>query len=119
MKKLKKVGFFKELSHGDDKGDSLAKLVNNKIPINLSETIAYLENGHFLMIAPTVLTDVLSDEQKFIGTLAIQTDGEWAWPSDLAYYVNNYGISLPQEFIRHMSDNAWSIADIDLSDLTL
>ncbi|MBK5144775.1 hypothetical protein I2494_13815 [Budviciaceae bacterium BWR-B9] len=119
MKKLKKVGFFKELSHGDDNGESLIALVNRGILADSLKVAGYLNNGHFLMIAPTVVTDVLSDEQKFIGTLTIQTDGVWAWPSDLAYYVSNYGVLLPPDFIQYMSDNKWVISSVDVSNLTL
>jgi len=29
------------------------------------------------------------------------TDGHWTWRNDLAYYVENYRIGLPDEFIQH------------------
>lgn len=41
------------------------------------------------------------------------------WPSDLVYYVKNYGISLPHDFVRHMAENLWVVADVDLSNLKL
>ncbi|MBB5914680.1 hypothetical protein BJY24_003547 [Nocardia transvalensis] len=29
------------------------------------------------------------------------TDGEWAWPAYWGYFVKNYGVEVPAEFIEH------------------
>lgn len=119
MKKLKKVGFYKEQPHGDENGDSLINSINNGVYINLSKVLGYLEHGHLLMVAPAVLTDLLSEEQKYIGTLTILTDGAWAWPGDLVYYIQHYGLSLPEDFLHHMENRDWNVVDVDINDLIL
>lgn len=119
MKNLKKVGFYKELPHGDENGDSLINSINNIVYINLSKVLGYLEHGHLLMVAPAVLIDLLSEEQKYIGTLTIQTDGVWAWPGDLAYYIQHYDVSLPEGFLHHMENRGWDVVDVDINNLIL
>jgi hypothetical protein len=37
------------------------------------------------------------------------TDGVWEWPEGLAIYVERYHVRLPDEFIRHMEENNFSI----------
>jgi hypothetical protein len=119
MKKLKKVGFFRELRHGDSDGPLLKEAISKDRSENIEKILNYLHNGHFFIMAPSVVTDVLSDEKKEIGILAIQTDGVWAWPSDLTYYADKYGVSLPDEFIKLMANRGWAVGSIDTNDLTL
>jgi len=120
MKKLKKVGFFKELSYGDSNGESIFELVN-KGDSSIADTIYnYLKNGIILIVSPTVAIDEISKEKKEIGTLCIQTDGIWGWPSDLAYYVKHYNVLLPNEFLNNIFINNGVVNDnIDISLLTL
>lgn len=70
-----------------------------------------------MMVAPQVSTDILF-KGKNIGTLCILTDGAWVWPGDIAYYVENYNILLPDEFIENVIKNNGIINnDIDICSL--
>lgn len=31
----------------------------------------------------------------------LRTDGEFSWGTDLAYYVKEYNLMLPEDFVRH------------------
>ncbi|MWP62727.1 hypothetical protein [Gilliamella sp. Pas-s25] len=118
MKILKKVGFFRELYYGNADGESIFKFVHKGANYNIDKVSNYLKKGVVLMISPQITEDILSDERKKIGTLCIQTDGIWAWPSDLTYYTLNYNILLPSEFIEYMANNNWIIKnDIDIFSL--
>jgi hypothetical protein len=44
----------------------------------------------------------LSDRSELIGSIAILSDGVYAWPKDLAYYVERYRIGLTAECLDHM-----------------
>lgn len=118
MKKLKKIGFFKELSYGDN-SESILELVN-KGDLSIIDSICnYLKNGVILMVSPTIVMDEISEEKKSIGTLCIQTDGIWVWPSDLAYYVERYNLLLPSEFVDNIFVNNGMInKNLDISLLT-
>lgn len=119
MRILKKVGFFQELSYGDSNGESIFKCVYKETTGNIDKISNYLKNGKILMVSPQITEDILSSQKKQIGTLCIQTDGVWVWPSDLAYYTLNYNVLLPTEFIENMINNDWIIKDdIDISSLT-
>ena len=39
-------------------------------------------------------------DSSFMGTTEL-TDGEWAWPEGLPHYVEEHGITLPEEFVQH------------------
>lgn len=50
--------------------------------------------------------------------LAVQTDGVWAWPSDLPHYVAQHGSALPTEFVAHMQAQGWQcpvLSDAELA----
>ncbi len=54
------------------------------------------------MYCTRVVCDVLDESKGVIGSLEILTDGEWIWPSDLSYYLQNYHIKLDERFIDHI-----------------
>jgi hypothetical protein len=119
MKNLENVGFFEELPHGYPHGGSLAAAVGKLGDENIKDIIGYLRAGKLFVVSPGVAIDVLSKDRQLIGTLAIQTDGDWAWPSDLAYYVQTYRVALPPTFVQHMRTRRWVIGPVEIADLSL
>ena len=120
--KLKRVGFFKELKHGDEFGTSLKEAVRNSPSENENKIIEYLNSGVAFCVSPGLVTDIIDESKGVIGNLEILTDGEWAWPSDLSYYVTFYHINLNSDFIEHIQKNGWTIPNkkyIDLLKLEL
>jgi hypothetical protein len=66
--------------------------------------------------------DVLSSNRPVAGCgeLHILTDGVWAWPAFLTFYLTHYHIDLPTELLHHARRNNWTIpSDIDLPNLSL
>lgn len=103
---LREVGYFKELPHGKIDGPSLKESTSNISSKDEEKIVKYLTNGVAFVSSPGIVRDVF-DEEKIIGSLSILTDGEWMWPSDLAYYVLNYHVKLPEDFIVHMQYKDW------------
>jgi len=67
-----------------------------------------------------VVMDLLDPERPVIGVERVLTDGTWAWTSDVIFYVRKYHIRLPEEFVRHMQENRWEVAQVtDFSALRL
>lgn len=60
--------------------------------------------------------DVIDSSKGTAGTPTVYTDGKWIWPGDLAYYVKNYHLELPQEFLDYMQEKNWTI-DFSLDDI--
>lgn len=120
--KLKRIGFFRELRHGDEFGMSLKEAVRNTASENEDKIVEYLDNGVTFCITAGLVSDVLNESKGVIRNLEILTDGMWVWPSDLSYYVKFYHIELDTHFLEHIKKNEWTIPnkkDIDLSKLEL
>ena len=121
--KLKRYGFFKELEHGDPDGDSLTALCG-KGGYNERQkkrVVEYLENGHVFIGCPGTVSDALElSDGTPICSPSILTDGVWAWPADLAYYVSKYNIPVPDEMVKLMESQGWALSDeIEFTQLEL
>ena len=106
--KLKRQGFFKEIKNSKETDPSMKKYINKKIS-NKKKICKYLSEGIVLAACGEVVSDVLNPENGVIGTSDAVTDGSWLWPGDLVYYVENYNLELPQEFVDSMEENDWAI----------
>lgn len=115
--KVKLVGFFNELPHGIPNGGSLKKNINLIPQVDKEKILDYLTSGHAWIISPGVVKDILSHEDIVIGAPNILTDGVWAWPEDLIYYIRKYNVTLPDDFFHHMIKNSWKIPECDLNRL--
>jgi hypothetical protein len=44
----------------------------------------------------------------------------YAWPEDLAYYLERYHVALPDEFLKHLAAAKWTPpADVDTDQVEL
>lgn len=119
--KLIKVGFFQELDHGDISGPSLKTSRSDTPAPDEARIVAYLERGHILVPSSDITEDWLADEVDVeIGPPHILTDGTYAWPADLAYYLRKYHVRLPRHFILHIQRNGFQVpANVDLASLRI
>jgi hypothetical protein len=104
----KGAGFFKELSYSDG-GPSILSAVGELHGADKERVLAYLAAGVPVDALLLVTCDVLDEEQTPIGALEFLSDGEWVWPSDLAYYVEMYDCTVPDEFRAHMASKRWRV----------
>lgn len=104
---LKEVGYFRELDYGNADGPSLLELRGRGSRPEEGRIVQYLRAGSSLMASPTLVGDALDQSKDVLIPLEILTDGIWSWPSDLAYYVENYHVELPADFVRHMQEQDW------------
>ena len=102
---LRRAGFFKELDHGDPDGPSLHAALGN-LDVAPEPVAAYLEGAVTLAVASSSFDDVVTGREA-VGALSIKTDGEWQWPSSLGYYVREYRVGLPGEFLAHCERHGW------------
>ena len=111
MKKLKLVGFYRELPHGLKSGPSLGDMISTYPQEEEMKIVSYLKQGLVIIACIGRATDILSEKEIVIGSPHILTDGEWAWPNDLAYYVETYHAKVPSAFIEYMKENNWVVPD--------
>ncbi|MBR6404353.1 MAG: hypothetical protein IKS48_13305 [Eubacterium sp.] len=112
---LTSVGFYKEMPHGGDSELSILDFVD-KAKDNIYKIVKYLIDGKALIISPGLVDDVIDSSKGPAGTPTVYTDGKWIWPGDLAYYVKNYHLELPQDFLDYMKEKNWTV-DFSLDDM--
>ena len=102
MTVLEPVGFFSE--HWTDREATCALRESLGEPHPQAEEIAaYLDCGVIYLTVPGVIADTLQPESDFKGFLHVLTDGIWAWPAYLSYYVAHHNVRLPEAFLKHMA----------------
>jgi hypothetical protein len=117
---LKYVGNFVELGYDDHRDPPSLVAGRGKRKAAMKEqVVAYLRSGVTLVFSPGRDEDVL-DPRKYAGSASVLTDGVYAWPKTLAYYVDTYDVELPAAFEAHMQRLQWTMpAAIDKMTLEL
>ena len=110
---LRSVGHYKEMPHGAWSNLSIRDYINKENPEDAKKICAYLDAGIPLVVSPGVTEDVFEPGRSTGYTPAEFTDGTWVWPGDLSYYVRNYLLQLPYEFLAHIAHNDWVIPITD------
>ncbi|NRA65399.1 MAG: hypothetical protein HRU19_13010 [Pseudobacteriovorax sp.] len=98
----KKLGYFKELPYGTEGNPSIEEAKGKLAKKDITRVLEYLRNGELEAVAPELAKDYF-DDSKIIGPLSQLTDGTWIWMSDLPYYVENYRVELPEDFIESVT----------------
>ncbi|GGV33794.1 hypothetical protein GCM10010182_66980 [Actinomadura cremea] len=96
------LGRFRELPHGTPDGPSLRAAVRPRGDEHEELLVRYLRAGTMFAVTTSLVPDVLSDSEKPIARLAILTDGQWFWSSDLAHYVERYHVRLDPRFVHQV-----------------
>ena len=118
--KLLHFGFFDDLPL-EQRRDAVHRLCSEtqRHP-DTEKSMNYLRAGVPFMLIAGVTRDWLSEDQKVIGPPHVLTDGKWSWTADVSYYLERYGLSLPEDFVTHMKSNDWKVPKvIDLLGLEL
>lgn len=114
------VGFFRELKHGRADGPSLREAMRDSGKPGESRIAAYLRAAPILLQALGPVTDVFEPNGDYLCAPNIHTDGTYAWPEDLAYYVERYHVALPPDFLAHLAALKWQAPrDVDISTIEL
>ena len=119
--KVKTVGYYKEMPHGGNSEISIRDYINKESKDIIENICSYLDSGVAFIVSPGNVEDVIVPENGIAGDTTTYTDGEWLWPGDLSYYVRNYSLKLPDEFIATMKKNGWKVMitfdDLDCNDI--
>jgi hypothetical protein len=117
---LRRAGFFRELRHGDPDGPSLWEAALPSPAADQDDIVRYLDGGDTVAATGVLVDDVLDSSRTAVAPLELATDGAWVWPRDLAYYVRQYNVTLPEDFVSEMRRRAWqppALSDEDLMDV--
>lgn len=94
---MKSIGCFSEMSVFEDNG-SIYDYMCDRVDYNKKIVANYLRGNKRKAVCFKYAIDCISGKQISSG-IVVRTDGEYIWCDFLAYYVENYNISLPKEFI--------------------
>jgi hypothetical protein len=82
------------------------------------KALAYLRAGHVLAVLmgadladpfdPSARANPVIDG-KVEGGATPMTDGTWLWPAALIYFIEQYNLRVPHEFIDHAAASGWRV----------
>lgn len=97
---VERLGFFRELRHGDPSGPSLREAVSEPLPADVRERVAsYLAAGPVVVATTQRADDALDPSKTEVSGISVRTDGVRVWSEDLAYYVRTYGARVPAALV--------------------
>ena len=106
---LQRTGYFREMQHAEETDPSIKEHLHKLPKKNFENIIHYLLGGILVIMCPGNTTDVVNPQNGNAGAPSVYTDGKWAWPGDLVYYVKNYQVGLEQGFLDDMERNNWTV----------
>lgn len=74
--------------------------------------IAYVRSGRELLSVMGSSEDVLGSGQQILGGDSLYTDGEWVWRGDLWFYLRDYHVQLPVEFLDQVRASGYTMPSI-------
>lgn len=105
------VGFFREMQPNPDEvfKESIFDHLTGGPSYEASNVVRYLESGYPVFDIMEGTRDVLGGKFLVPGGSSLLTDGQYVWRNDLSYYVREYKINLPVEFLNYMRDRNFEI----------
>lgn len=105
-----------QLDDADDEsafGQVSAREGLGKLDEELRSSLAtYLDESSALWVTASI-DDPLDPAEKRVVSIGYSTDGTWAWPSYWGYFVRQYGVEVPAEFVAHARERKLVPAVLD------
>ncbi|BAV06161.1 hypothetical protein SAMN05421788_106224 [Filimonas lacunae] len=105
-------GYWKEHRAGIEDVPSIKDYVNETINNSYvkEKLVRYLMSGGIEVVSSELLTHAFTGE-RFSMSYCILTDGVWSWPQDLALYVLDYHVVIPQEWYEYIVSMDFTIPE--------
>lgn len=97
---MKIIGEYRELCN-NNKYPSIKENISKIEMVNKKQILKYLKEGKKTMAAPSIRRDIFTGN-IIRGEYVVMDDGEFAWTSEVTYYVEKYNLILPDKFINHV-----------------
>lgn len=89
----------------------------NLLPPDLRGPLSeYLLNSTTLSVTTNV-ADPLNPSKGAVVPFGFSTDGKWAWPLYWGYFVREYGVAVPEDFIWHAREVNFSPSKLTMGQL--
>lgn len=74
------------------------------------QILSFLSGGGFVLRSPGLREDRLDPSRSNVVPLGYLSDGEWIWPLEMSYYLEQHDV-LPEEgFLEHMRQRGYEAA---------
>lgn len=80
--------------------------------------LAFLGGGAVALHSPSLRPDVLDPARTEVVPVGYATDGEWIWPLEFSYYLDQHGVLPPRDFLDHARARDYRAADPTPAQLT-
>ena len=109
---LRPVGFFSDLAFGwawatCRLGDAAGS--RQFSTADLECILRYLNGGRPFLDVMLPVEDPLDPARPIVASGLIRTDGEWAWPDALAFFVERHDVGIPNEFVEHARATGFNV----------
>jgi hypothetical protein len=74
--------------------------------------VRYLRAGVPIFPILAAEVDPVRNDRMVVGSDSRLTDGQWFWPDQYTYYVEQYHVRLSPKFIAHARGNNWRVPEI-------
>ncbi|WP_284720215.1 hypothetical protein [Polyangium sorediatum] len=91
-------GFWREGSDGCEECPSVFDWIDPewKSGVDVDRVVRYLESSPYVLATSADACAICRNVERV--ALAYRTDGAWYWPDDLAHYIVQHEVRLPDEF---------------------
>ena len=87
---------------------------------DIDAVASYLENAQVVATTSRLGFPCAVTGKQFGGSVSYRTDGVWLWLDDLAYYVREHNIRIPDKMLETMQRNNFvppPVSDVDVEKL--
>ncbi|MFC4331608.1 hypothetical protein ACFPC0_28315 [Streptomyces andamanensis] len=84
-----------------------------KLAESLRDPLAQYLGGSTVLMSAGNVADPLDEAKGPVVPFGFSTDGEWAWPTYWAYFVREYGTSVPSDFLMHAQSRGFTPVELD------
>jgi hypothetical protein len=106
----KKFGFFGSMPVSDAKS-FLAQTAGLLSVDEKPSVLNYLRSGRKIILIAGPARDLLDENMPLIGSGHVFTDGIWQWTEDVLFFIENYDVAPPNDFLESMRSSNWRIQD--------
>ena len=111
--RMKFVGFFVELVGDLARGVSIHDEPGGSRDYERGWLVAYLTAGVKIAATMGSAADPFNPQVFLTGVGSPLTDGEWIWPEELAYLVEQYNVALPEEFLAAVKRRRYQVPEVE------
>jgi hypothetical protein len=115
---FKRAGFFWEMYDDEPGLPSIHDFVRAEPHPDAARIAAYLQSGAGLAGVGKYVEDLLDPTSRVVLMPGLVTDGVWLWRQDLAHYVAQHNVALPDDFIAHMEKNGWAVPTLSRAEVS-